>query len=343
MPRPPVPPSSRDDTVETARDSSPAGPSDEGVLRRSVRRVARVRVPLLVGALAIVLLTVFALLGNDQEPRQLRNGTDAGRAPATQDPGQSNPADWALVKKFDLSRNDGGWSDTGEQATRDSSRSRLEQARFGTGPRKDWLTVTAQRDNDAAQIYSVDLLGRGHRIPNYFAVDLVYRLPDVGIGMWPAPLWFRPLETPVDPRPEGEIDVVEWFGSRVLEFDEASGSIHKTPYGPAHRQLSLPLPALAGSQRQREHHVRFEKTPGVMTWWVDGEPAGSLTRTEFDAEAGERGAWNAMFENPRRQWYPRITYQVGPGVDGDQAGQVPPRWRNSQMVIKRLEVFKARL
>jgi hypothetical protein len=295
--------------------------------------------PLIVGAVALVLLSTFAVLDSHRSSRSGDGGSDTRHRSRGQSPGGNAP-DWRLARRFDFSTNDGGWTDTGVAASRDSSLSRLSQARFGTGPRHDWLTVTAARSSKSAQIYSVDLLGRGYPLPNYFALDLVYQLPDVGVGMWPAPLWLRPLETAKDPDPQGEIDIVEWFGSRLLEFDEAAGTVHETPYGPAHHQLSLPLPALAGAARLQQHLVRFEKTPGVMTWDVDGMRAGSLTRNAFDAEAG-RGSWNAMFENKRRQWYPRITYQVGPGADGDQAGPVPPDWRRSTMLIKRLDVYKA--
>jgi hypothetical protein len=295
---------------------------------------------LLAGALALAILTAVAVLDDDDSPST--GGTQAGAgqdSATTKDPHRASP-NWRLARHFDFSANDGGWTDTGMGASRDSSISRLSQAQFGTGPQERWLTVTAQRASVSSPIYSVDLLGRAYPVPNYFAVDLVYQLPDVGAGMWPAPLWLRPLETPADPKPEGEIDLVEWFGSRMLEFDEAAGSVHETPYGIMHHQESLPLPALAGSARRREHHVRFEKTPGVMTWYVDDMLAGSLKRGEFDKDAG-RGSWNAMFENPKRKWYPRITYQVGPGADGDQAGNVPPGWRRSKMVIKRLDVYTA--
>ncbi len=36
--------------------------------------------------------------------------------------------------------------------------------------------------------YSVDLLGKGHSVPNYLAVNLLNQLPTHSIGMWPAPL-----------------------------------------------------------------------------------------------------------------------------------------------------------
>jgi hypothetical protein len=315
----------------------PAGLEErtEGTVLGTVRRATQLRAPALIGVLVILCLAGYALWSG----RPSSQVPDAGPGPSATVPSERPaPSPWKLVKAFDFSSNN-GWTDTGLQATRDASTSRLRQARFGTGPQGTWLTVTAERARNTAPVYSADLLGRAFPIPNYFAVDLVYRLPDVGVGMWPAPLWLRPLETRHDPTPEGEIDVVEWFGSRVQQFDEAAGSIHKTPYGAAHRQLPLALPALAGLARSRDHHIRFEKTPGAMTWWVDGLRAGSLTRQEFDHEAAAPGTWNAMFERPRRQWYPRITYQVGPGVDGNQAGPIPADWRASHMIIKRLDVY----
>jgi hypothetical protein len=265
--------------------------------------------------------------------------TDANSPSSTVTPSEDpNHTIWKLFRAIDFSRNDGGWVDTGYGSSRDSSISRPEQARFGTGPKGKWLTVVAQRATDDSPIYSVDLLGRAYAIPNYFAIDLVYELPTIGAGMWPAPLWMRPLSTEHDPDPQGEIDVVEWFGARRNKIDEAAGSLHETPYGPTHRQLSLPLPLLGGEWRSLEHRVRVEKVPGSMTWWVDGARAGTLTRADFDATAGV-GSWDAMFENQRRWWYPRITYQVGPGQELDLAGRVPRGWRRSTMVIKNLAIF----
>lgn len=261
---------------------------------------------------------------------------DSPSSTATPSEGHS-PSNWKLFRAIDLSRSD-GWEDTGYRAARDSSISRPEQARFGTGPHGKWLTVVAQRATDDSPIYSVDLLGRAHEIPNYFAIDLVYELPTIGAGMWPAPLWLRPLPTERDPDPQGEIDVVEWFGARQNKIDEAAGALHKTPYGPDQRHLSLPLPLLGGEWRSIQHHVRVEKVPGSMTWWVDGVRSGTLTQADFDETAGA-GSWDAMFENQRRRWYPRITYQVGPGLELDQAGPVPRGWRRSTMVIKKLAIF----
>ncbi len=272
-----------------------------------------------------------------QWPRDL---ADRGAVPVPPGvPRIDSPFDWQRLEAIDFSSNNGGWMDTGIVASRDSSRSRMRQARFGTGPDGKWLTVVAERDSPAAPVYSVDLLGEGHPVPNYFAVNLVYQLPSLSIGMWPAPLWFRPLVTRADRDAQGEIDIMEWFGGQYGLPNEATATIHKTPYGVEHRQLGENLPQLGGDGRNLEHNIRFEKAPGSMTWWIDGQKAVIMNRTAFDVRAGS-GAWDDMFENPNRRWYPRITYQVGPGTERDPAGEIPQEWRRSELIVKRLELFK---
>jgi hypothetical protein len=284
--------------------------------------------------LALVVLVV--ILSQWSRPTEKDHGS-VPQPTATADPPARSR--WQTFRHFDFSSNDGGWVDTGVVASRDSGRSRPRQARFGTGPEGKWLTVVAERASAASPVYAIDLKGEAYAFPNYFAIELDYQLPTLGPGMWPAPLWLRPLETSADPRPEGEIDVMEWFGRHFGTRDEAGVTAHKTPYDAGHRLLNVATPQLGGAARNLEHHIRLEKVPGLMTWWIDGRKAVTMTRAAFDARAGA-GSWDAMFENKRRLWYPRITYQVGPGTAMNLAGDIPDKWRRSEMHIKRLDVFE---
>jgi len=175
---------------------------------------------------------------------------------------------------------------------------------------------------NGAAFTSGDALGRHVRVPNYFTAEVRARLP-YGPGIWPCPLWFRPLTDSV-----GEIDVVEQFGA--LPYMKAT--LHNA-YGTGHKTIGSTLrwDRLANPSPTAEHTWRIVKTPGSMRATCDGVSLANFT----PASAPAGFDWAAVFE-ASKEWYPRVTLQLG--SDG-AAGNLDPSFTSCVMQVTGLRIW----
>lgn len=151
---------------------------------------------------------------------------------------------------------------------------------------------------NGAEFTSGDALGRHVTVPNYFTAEVSARLP-YGQGIWPCPLWFRPLNGS-----DGEIDVMEQFGT--VPYQKVT--LHNA-YGTGHKMVSATKrwDALPNPSQTAEHLWRIVKAPNSVKVWCDSILIADLAPE--DAPAGFD--WATILENPARTWYPRITLQLG--------------------------------
>lgn len=253
--------------------------------------------------------------GLSQRVAALESATPAP-APAPAPTNTALPTGYKLHKTFDFSR-DEGWNYNTGVASNNLAYRRKAQVQFGKGPRGKSVLITAEKAADGT-IYAADMPGRAFPYPNYHRVRMICETKPLHSGMWPAG-WARPMSG------EGEIDWYEWFGST----GRAKGTLHETPYP------SSSLGRVFNYTNPEGVHVfEFELKPGLASWWVDGNLQGTVSKSEFDTKAGT-GAWNNMFGNASKQWYPRLTFQVG----GPYGGEVPSTWTKSEFYVHELSIF----
>ena len=248
--------------------------------------------------------------------------------------GRDPTSRWQHLHTFDLTRNEGWEFTVGTRPNVDSARYDEQQTSFGP----HGMTITPM--DQVGTYVTSDAKARFAPLPNYFALDADVTLGGyLGPGMFPA-LWLRPISG------EGELDVFEYMGGRQGTPLLWKSSVITTPYtdgvgNPVWKQVEKPLPL---EDAEGTHHWRYEKTPGRITVSVDGKRLATITREEFDAQNGA-GTWESNFEQPHQQWYPRLTYQVGPPSDGtsfNSAGFVPSGWTESTMTLTRLITYGLR-
>jgi beta-glucanase (GH16 family) len=150
----------------------------------------------------------------------------------------------------------------------------------------------------------------------YGCFDIAARMPS-GKGLWPA-LWLRtPYATPID----GEIDIMEGFGSHPGLFQS---TLHRWTHGVHHGFACARIGdarasafGLAGSCRWLPrpwrgdfvtgvHHYGLIWTPQALTWLVDGTPYYTL-----------RGAI------PDQNMHIQVNLAVGGIFDGAPAASTP--------------------
>jgi hypothetical protein len=242
------------------------------------------------------------------------------------------PAGWKVLyaSRFDK---DDGWTEAQETQNNDNSYNTPANVKYGDG-----LTLFARREVAGGRPYtSADILGRHVRTPNYFRAEVVATLP-TEYGTWPCPLWFRPLTHGSD----GEIDVCETWPFDWGTRPRAYATIWEK-YTPARKSNNGPdgllYSALPNPDPAARHTYVVEKTPGRIEFLIDGvraycwEAGATYSATKRIAPLP---SWYAsIFEIAGREWYPRITMQLG----GNNAREPLADWQESRMVIHSLRIL----
>lgn len=245
----------------------------------------------------------------------------------------SNPPGWQLLYSTTFATND-GWTLRQETQNNDNSYNHPDNVEFGP----NGLTIIGRRENRGGRPYtSGDIQGLHVRVPNYFRAEIVATVP-TDYGMWPAPLWFRPQ----DGYPHGEIDVCETWP-------------HSWPtarYGVAlHRDYSLTprlasayldYSMLANADPAAEHTYTVVKTERRIEFLCDGVRAYCWENNTPWSGANRIGSvpdwYDAYFETPEREWYPRINLQIGSGPD-NQAPNPEETWMQSEINVRSLKIW----
>lgn len=236
------------------------------------------------------------------------------------------PKGWTVLHDVKFEKND-GWELRQETQSNDNSYNTPKNAVFGN---PDGLHLIGRRESLGNRPYtSADILGRHLSTPNYFRAEVTGTAP-TEYGMWPCLLWFRPL-THGD---SGEIDVMEtwpfdWNGNpRVYSTVwENYTTRRKENARLDYSKLPNPDPAAV-------HTYAVEKVKDRITFYVDGVTVYSWEKAKMNATM--RSWYDSVYEIPGRQWYPRITLQIG----GSQAKEPKPDWRESKITVQRLRIFK---
>lgn len=242
------------------------------------------------------------------------------------------PAGWKVLYASRFEKDD-GWTEQQETQSNDNSYNTPANVKYGDG-----VTLFARREAAGGKPYtSADILGRHIRTPNYFRAEVVATLP-TEYGTWPCPLWFRPLTH----GPDGEIDVCEtWpfdWGTRprayatIWEKYTPARKSNNGPDGLLYSALPNPDPAAV-------HTYVVEKTPGRIEFLIDGVRAYCWEDGAKYSASGRISplpSWYAsIFEIPGREWYPRITMQLG----GSNAREPLAEWQESRMIVHSLRIL----
>lgn len=239
------------------------------------------------------------------------------------------PDGWKILHSTRFEKDD-GWEKRQETQANDNSYNTPVNVKFG-----DALTLFARREAAGGKPYtSADILGRHLRTPNYFRADVVATLPTES-GMWPCPLWFRPL-THGD---SGEIDVCETWPFDWGTRPRAYATIWENYTTKRKQNAGLDYSALPTPNPAGPHTYSVVKTPGRIEFLID----------DVRVYCWERGAtysaskrisplpewYDAVYEIPGREWYPRITMQLG----GANAREPLADWQESRLVVHSLRIL----
>jgi hypothetical protein len=242
--------------------------------------------------------------------------------PVVTPPTTDIPAGYRLLRKFDLSKNEGWVLETGKPSNADGV-DRPANVKFGAGPEGKSMELLANREGST--VYTCDARGSFQAIPNYHRVRWVIEKDPMEPGVWPG-LWARPLGGG-----EGEIDYWEQFYANAAKsWPVDAGTLHTTPYDATHKQVQRKLPDMTKGGR---YTIEFELAPGVARWWVNGVKATEITKAQFDAATGNR--WDAMYGQASKNWYLRCTQQAG-GIGG---GPIPATFDQWRVWVHELSVF----
>lgn len=241
----------------------------------------------------------------------------------------TDPAGWTLRYSTDFSNLD-GW--TVREETQDNDNSRNLRKNVVAGP--DGLTIHARRESGYNRPFtSGEIHGSSEalKVPNYFRAEVTAEVMDEK-GLWPAALWFRPVA-----HSDGEIDVMEYMGGRPENLDRKRIAVTMhNEYGATQASLKDPIyiDQLTRDTVTGVHTYTIEKTPGQIKVWIDGD--------EEDASvfrAADASWWNRIMEVEGRQWYPRITLQVGAGARKQIVPNPSSSWQHSEMKIHSLKIW----
>lgn len=232
---------------------------------------------------------------------------------------------WESIYSTDFAAND-GWTLQDARQNHDASRNLPRNAVFGDG-----LRIVGKRERTGIgtslrEFTTADALGQHIEIPNYFRAKVVGHAPHAK-GLWPCLLWFRPLNGA-----DGEIDVMENFGGQAKVKATLHGPYKPEPRKMLGRQIAWPnTPAGV-------HEYVIEKTPDRIFITVDDLPLMDVGPSDAAANAFP---WAAMFENPERTWYPRITLQIGCGTDNPNCSTGFPAadFTETDMRVESLEIW----
>jgi hypothetical protein len=245
---------------------------------------------------------------------------------------QAVPAGWKVLYASRFEKDD-GWTEAQETQSNDNSFNAPANVKYGDG-----MTLFARRETAGGRPYtSADILGRHVRTPNYFRAEVVATLPTEH-GTWPCPLWFRPLTHGSD----GEIDVCETWPFDWGNRPRAYATIWEK-YTPARKSNNGPdgllYSALPNPDPAARHTYVVVKTPGRIEFLIDGVRAycweAGATYSAAKRIAPLPSWYASIFEISGREWYPRITMQLG----GTNAREPLADWQESRMVIHSLRIL----
>lgn len=250
------------------------------------------------------------------------------------DPGTA-PVGWDPIYDTTFATND-GWTLQTETQANDNSYNHPDNVIFGD-PRG--MVILGKRENRGGRPFTTgDALGRHVTVPNYFRADVTATLP-TDYGMWPCPLWFRPLNSSV-----GEIDLCEtWtydWGTNPRLYSTIWTDYEAPTPPPRQQGASLPYSALANPDPGAPHTYTCIKTQGRIEFLADGvrvycwQDGATYNATQ---KIGPPPTWyDATFEVANRTWYPRINLQLG----GPNTDDPPPEWEQSEVVIHQLKIYR---
>ena len=242
----------------------------------------------------------------------------------------SDPDGWQIMYSSTFTSND-GWVARQETQANDNSYNHPDNVEYGPGG----LVIHGRREERGGRPYtSGDVTGQHIVVPNYFRAEVVATLP-TDYGMWPAPLWFRPLNSP-----HGEIDVCEtwpytWPAARFAV------ALHRD-YSLSPRQVNAPLnySMLPNPDPTAPHTYTVIKTQNRIEFLCDGVRAycwEGTTPWNGTQRIGPLPEWYAdYFEVPERIWYPRVTLQIG----GTETPEPNPEWQHSELIIHSLKIYE---
>ena len=200
----------------------------------------------------------------------------------------------------------------------------------------DGLRVVGRREvsPNGSPYTSGDTKGKGHPVPNHCRVEVVGRGPHER-GLWPCILWLRPLTGS-----DGEIDLMENFGGQP----RTAATLHNE-YGSTHKMIhgNLPWANLANPDPAALHTYVMDKTPGRVRITCD-----DVLMMDVGPNAPQPTApipdgfdWQRIMEADR-QWYPRVTMQVGCGASnpGCATGSPVSSWVESDLLVTELRIYK---
>lgn len=249
-------------------------------------------------------------------------------------PGDDELAGWKMLYSTEFETDDGLWTARQETQANDNSYNHPDNIVYGA----EGLKVLGIREDRGGRPFTTgDLTGMGVVVPNYFRAEVTATLPTEP-GMWPAPLWFRPLDSP-----HGEIDVCEtwpydWPNRGGPDFSVA---LHRD-YSLSPRQVnaSLKYDMLPNPDPAAPHTYVVIKTQNRIEFLCDGVRVYCYEgNTPWDPvrRIGELPEWYATyFEVPGRTWYPRVTLQIG----GDGNVDPDPSWQQSELVVHSLKIYE---
>lgn len=238
--------------------------------------------------------------------------------------------EWSLIYESDLTTDD-GWTARQETQSNDNSYNHPDNVSFGARG----MIVEGRREERGGRPFTTgDVLGQHITVPNYFRADVLATLP-TDYGMWPCPLWLRPLNSNA-----GEIDLCETWTYDWNGNPRSYSTIHDDYDNNRHESGMLPYSALPNPDPAAPHTYTCIKTPGRMEFLIDGvrvycwQSGASWNGTQ---RIGPTPTWwDGIFEVPGRTWYPRVTLQLG----GPNSADPVPEWQRSEVVIHRLRLYR---
>lgn len=275
----------------------------------------------------------ITVLQSEVQTLTVENGILKARIVELEKP--ADPEGWVSIYDTTFEKND-GWTARQETQANDNSYNTPKNVTYGQG-----MTILGKRETLGGKPFTTgDVLGRHVRTPNYFRADVTGTSPTV-YGMWPCLLWFRPL-THGD---AGEIDAMETW---TYDWERTGAMLWATihnDYGTVDAKArkanaGLPYAALANSDPAAVHTHTVIKTKGRIEILVDGKRVWCWEKGATHSAANRISPtpvwYEAVYEIPDREWYPRFTLQIG----GPNSKDPKPEWQESRMVIHRLRIFK---
>lgn len=245
---------------------------------------------------------------------------------------EQDPEGWSLLYGTEFTTND-GWAAREETQSNDNSYNTPNNVSYGP----NGMVIAGKREVMGGRPFTTgDVTGKHVVVPNYFRADVTATLP-IDYGMWPCPLWLRPLNSD-----DGEIDLAEtwthsWNGTPAVQ-----SAIHPAYTHPVdkHHNSKLLYSELPNPDPAASHIYTCIKTKDRIEFLVDGVRVycwGGAPKWDGVLKAGPLPDWySKIFEVEGRTWYPRITLQIG----GAGNPEPKPEWQNSELAIHKLRIYK---